>query len=156
MARDNQRLVRRRTNFKLIKFLEQIETRWKRVAEDCKLDFLSEIRCSWQRSDKQYYHRWSASLRESEETASPLLAVLTRMDRHNFSANRNVPGRKRAWQNTEGGNTLSRVICTGLPVSMFRAPRFHDRPRWFVIVVPPTDQQTPPLRTIFERSLRKP
>lgn len=56
---------------------------------------------------------------------------LTRMDRHNFSANSSIPGRsarKRAWQNTEGGYALARLVCPGHRVSMFlraRGPHRH-------------------------------
>jgi len=51
---------------------------------------------------------------------------LTRMDRHNFSANSSIPGRsarKRAWQNTEGGYALARLVCPGRRVSMFLCAR---------------------------------
>lgn len=51
---------------------------------------------------------------------------LTRMDRHNFSANSSIPGRsarKRAWQNTEGGYALARLVCPGRRVSMFLRAR---------------------------------
>ena len=70
-----------------------------------------------------------ASLRESEGTESPFLAVLTRMDRHNFSADRNVPAQ---------ANEPDKIRKVGIhypesfvPVSMFPCSvlqRLHDRP----------------------------